>query len=150
MATAIDELLPTAKDFMKKLAIAEVEEASKQARKDAEAAAERKSLLDHLKKPSGVSDEEGVRRAIKLIERAVSNGMTEIQVYRFPNQLCTDRGRAINQQEPGWPETLTGVPKEIYGLWDRHFRERGYKLRAEIVSFPNGMPGDVGLTLKWG
>ena len=84
-----------------------------------------------------MSDEEAVRRAIKMIERAVSNGLHEVQVYRFPNQLCTDRGRAINQQEPGWPETLTGVPREIYRLWDRHFRSRGYKLRAEIVSFPN-------------
>ena len=38
---------------------------------------------------------------------------------------------------------------EIYQLWDRHFRARGYKLKAEIVSFPGGMPGDVGMTLKW-
>jgi hypothetical protein len=85
-----------------------------------------------------------------MIERAVSNGKSEIQVYRFPNKLCTDHGRAINQQESGWEQTLTGVPKEIYQLWDRHFRPRGYKLKAEIVSFPNGMPGDVGITLKWG
>jgi hypothetical protein len=33
-----------------------------------------------------------------------------VQVRRFPNQLCTDKGRAINQQEPGWDNTLTGVP----------------------------------------
>lgn len=150
MPPGIDELLPKAKDFMKKLAVAEMEESANQARKDAEAAAERKALLDHLRAPSGVSDEEGVRRAVKMIERAVSNGLTEIQVHRFPNQLCTDRGRAINQQEPGWENTLTGVPKEIYQLWDRHFRSRGYKLKAEIVNFPNGMPGDVGITLKWG
>jgi hypothetical protein len=150
VASGIDEILPNAKDFMKKLALAEIEESEKQARKDAQAAAEQEALLDHLRGPSGVSDEEGVRRAIKMIERAVSNGLTEIQVHRFPNALCTDRGRAINQQEPGWENTLTGVPKEIYQLWDRHFRSRGYKLRAEIVSFPNGMPGDVALTLKWG
>ena len=58
-------------------------------------------------------------------------------------------GRAINPQEPGWEKTLTGVPMEIHQLWDRHFRARGYKLKAGIVSFPNGMPGDVGMTLKW-
>jgi hypothetical protein len=102
-----------------------------------------------LKSPSGVSDEEGVRRGVKLIERAVSNGLTEVQVHRFPSSLCTDRGRAINQQERGWEDTLTGVPKEIYNLWARHFRDRGYKLRVEIVSFPNGMPGEVAMTLKW-
>jgi hypothetical protein len=27
--------------------------------------------------------------------------LTEFQVYRFPNTLGTDRGRAMNQQEPG-------------------------------------------------
>ena len=150
MTSKIDDLLPTAKDFLKKLALAEADEAAKQAKKDAEAEAEKQALLDQLRAPSGVSDEEAIRRALKMIERAVSNGRSEIQVYRFPNKLCTDNGRAINQQEPGWEQTLTGVPKEIYQLWDRHFRSRGYKLKAEIVSFPNGMPGDVGITLKWG
>ena len=147
--TSIDNLLPPAKEFMKKLAVAEAEEAAKQAKKDAEAAAETQALLDHLKAPSGVSDEEGIRRALKMIERAVGNGKSEVQVYRFSNKLCSDGGRAINQQEPGWEKTLTGVPMEIYQLWDRHFRARGYKLKAEIVSFPDGMPGDVGITLKW-
>ena len=150
MTTRPDELLPTAGDIMKKLALAEAEEAAKQARALAEAEAEKQALLDHFKKPSGISDEEGIRRAVKIIERAVSNGLTEVQVCRFPNQLCTDRGRAINQQEPGWETTLTGFPKEIYQLWAKYFRERGYKLRVEILDFPGGMPGDVGMTLKWG
>jgi hypothetical protein len=149
MAANPDDLLPSAKDVMKKLALAEAEEASKQARKIAEAEAEQKALYDHFTKPSGVSDEEGIRRAVAMIERAVSSGKTEIQVCRFPSGLCTDRGRAINQQEPGWETTLTGVPKEIYQLWAKYFRSRGYKLRVEIVSFPGGMPGDVGMTLKW-
>ncbi len=150
MANKPDELLPSASDFMKKLALAEAEEASKQARQFADAEAEKQALLDRFKKPSGVSDEEAIQRAIKIIERAVSNGRTEVQVHRFPNQLCTDNGRAINQQEPGWENTLTGVPKEIYQLWAKYFRDRGYKLKVEIIDFPGGMPGDIGMTLKWG
>jgi hypothetical protein len=150
MATKPDELLPSASDFMKKLALAEAEEASKQARQLAEAEAEKQALLDRIKQPSGLSDEEAIQRAIKIIERAVSNGRTEVQVHRFPNQLCTDKGRAINQQEPGWENTLTGVPKEIYQLWAKYFRARGYKLKVEIINFPGGMPGDIGMTLKWG
>jgi hypothetical protein len=149
MADKLGDLLPTAKDYMKKLALAEGEEAAKQARQLAAAEAEKKALLDHFNKPSGVSDEEGIKRAVAIIERAVSNGKTEVQVCRFPNQLCTDRGRAINQQEPGWESTLTGLPKEIYQLWAKYFRERGYKLRVEIIDFPGGMPGDIGMTLKW-
>jgi hypothetical protein len=149
MADKLGDLLPTAKDYMKKLALAEAEEAAKQARRLVDAEAEKKALLDHFTKPSGVSDEEGIKRAIAVIERAVSNGKTEVQVCRFPNNLCTDRGRAINQQEPGWESTLTGLPKEIHQLWAKYFRERGYKLRVEIIDFPGGMPGDVGMTLKW-
>jgi uncharacterized protein (DUF2267 family) len=150
MATKPDELLPSAKDVMKKIALAEAEEASKEARLRAEAEAEKKALLDQLTKPSGLSDDEAIVRAIKIIERAMHNRLTEVQVHRFPNQLCTDKGRAINQQEPGWENTLTGVPKEIYQLWHKYFRQRGYKLRVQIVDFPGGVPGDVGMTLSWG
>jgi hypothetical protein len=150
MATKPDELLPSAKDVMKKIALAEAEEASKEARLRAEAEAEKKALLDQFTKPSGLSDEEAIGRAIKIIERAMKNRLTEVQVHRFPNHLCTDKGRAINQREPGWENTLTGVPKEIYQLWHKYFRPRGYRLRVQIVDFPGGVPGDVGMTLSWG
>lgn len=149
MATNFDELLPDASEFRKKLAMAEAEEASRQARLRAEAEAEAKALIDQLSGPSGVSDEEGIRRGIRMIERAVSNGLTEVRVHRFPNALCTDHGRAINQREEGWETTLTGLPKEIYDLWYKYFRPRGYKLTAEIADYPGGMPGDVVMTLKW-
>ena len=148
MNLRVDDL-PTAKDVMQRLDAARAAEASKQSQRAAKAAAEKKALIDQLSAPSKVSDEEGVRRALVIIERAVKNGLTEVQVYRFPHELCTDNGRAINQQEPGWEQTLTGIPKEIYLLWDKYFRPRGYKLRAEIVSYPDGMPGDVGITLAW-
>jgi len=118
-------------------------------RRRAAADAEKDALIQQLSNSSGLSDEEAIRRANVIITRAASNGQTEVQVARFPNSLCTDGGRAINQQEPGWEQTLTGVPREIYVLWSKYFRERGYKLRAQIVDFPNGMPGDVGLTLIW-
>jgi hypothetical protein len=111
--------------------------------------AEKKLLLEKITKPSGVSDEEAMKRVAVIIQRAVSNGLTEVQVYRFPNALCTDHGRAINQQEPGWEKTLTGLPKEMYEFWDRRLRPLGYKLKVQIVDWPGGMPGEVGITLKW-
>jgi hypothetical protein len=143
------DLLPSAKDLMKKIAEAEAEKAAQEMRRRAAADAEKDALLQQLSNPSGLSDEEAIRRANAIITRAVNNGLTEVQVARFPNSLCSDGGRAINQQEPGWEQTLTGVPREMYVLWSKYFRERGYKLRAQIVDFPNGMPGDVGLTLTW-
>ena len=113
---------PAAQDLMEKLALAEAEKASQAARKHAAEEAEKKALIDKLTKPSGVSDEEALKRVAAIVERAVANGLTEVQVYRFPNTLCTDHGRAINQQEAGWEATLTGMPKEIYEFWDRQLR----------------------------
>jgi hypothetical protein len=150
MAINIDELIPSAKDNMTKIALAEAEEAAKAIRKQNEADAEKKALLDQFTKPSGVADEERMKRAASIIKRAVDSGRSEVEVGRFPNQLFTDRGRAINQQEPGWEKTMTGLPKELYEFWHTYLRPRGYKLRVQIVDFPGGMPGDVGMTLSWG
>jgi len=149
MTKSIDDLLPSADDVMKKVALAEAEKASEYMRKVAAAEAEKKALMDQLSKPTGMSEEEKVSRAAAIIQRAVNNGLTEVQVLRFPNSLCTDRGRAINQQEPGWENTLTGLPKEAYQLWYEYLRPRGYKLRFQVVDFPGGMPGDIGVTLSW-
>jgi hypothetical protein len=55
------------------------------------------------------SDEEAIRRGVAIIHRAVKNGLTEVEVFRFPNELC----RAINQMEPSWESTLTGIPKQF-------------------------------------
>lgn len=152
MAAGTDDrssLLPTADEVMEKMALAEAEKASEARRQHDAAELEKKALLDKLTKPSGVSDEEAVKRVALIIERAMSNGLTEVQVLRFPHELCTDRGRAINQQEAGWETTLTGLPKEMYQFWDRQLRPLGYKLRFQIVDWPGGMPGDIGITLKW-
>ena len=148
MANALDEL-PSAKDLIKQIALREAEKASEAMRAQAAADAEKKALMDRFAKPSGVSDEERMTRAAAIIKRAANNGLTEVEVGRFPNQICTDRGRAINQQEPGWENTLTGVPKELYEFWQKHLKDRGYRLKYQIVDFPGGMPGDVGITLSW-
>lgn len=142
--------LPTAKELMKQIAVKEAAKASESARALSAEEAEKKALFDKLSKPSGVSDDERLNRAAAIIKRAADNGKTEVQVGRFPNVLCTDRGRAINQQEAGWEKTLTGVPKELYEFWQKHLKSRGYKLKFQIVDFPRGMPGDIGITLSWG
>ena len=149
MTSNPDALLPSAKEVMQKIALAEAEDAEKHARMLTQAQAEKKALIDHLSKPSGISEEEAIARGIKIIEHAMHSRMTEVEVIRFPNQLCTDKGRAIIQQEPGWEKTLAGAPKEIYQLWEKYFRPRGYKLKVQIVDYPDGMPGDVGMTLSW-
>src|SRR5690349_1574130 len=150
MSTAAADLLPSAKQAMEQLALAEAERASEALRHQEKADAEKKALLDRLSKPSGVSEEEALKRAAAIIQRALKNGLTEVEVLRFPNALCTDRGRAINNMEPGWDSTLTGLPKEMYQFWDRHLRPLGYKARVQVVDFSAGVPGDIAFTLKWG
>jgi hypothetical protein len=148
--TTLDDVLPSAADCLKKIALAESEKASAMVGKHAAAEAEKRELLERLAKPSGVSDEERMQRAAAIIQRAVSNGLTEVLVGRFPNTLFTDLGRAINQQEPGWETTLTGLPMELYQFWAKYLKPRGYRLRVQILDWPGGMPGDIGVTLAWG
>jgi hypothetical protein len=150
MSGKADSVLPTAADLMKTIALAEAEKATEAMRARAAEEAEKNALLDRFSKPSGVDDEERLKRAAAIVNRAVANGLTEVQVIRFPNQLCTDRGRAINNQEPGWETTLTGLPKELYEFWHKHMQPRGYRLKVQVVDFPGGMPGDIGMTLCWG
>ncbi|MFY9754942.1 MAG: hypothetical protein WAK37_03265, partial [Pseudolabrys sp.] len=123
MNSKIDELL-SAEDCNKRMALAEAEKASEYVRKQAAVDAEKKALLDKLKGPSGVSDDERLKRAAAIINRAVNNGLTEIEVGRFPNTLFTDRGRANNQQETGWEETLEGLPKELYLFWKQYMQPK--------------------------
>jgi len=150
MPEKIDDLLPTAKDIQKQAALREAEKAGQHSRHLATAEAEKRKLIERLSKPSGLTEDEKVRLASTVIQRAVRNGLSEVQVYRFPNSLCTDRGRAINQMEPGWETTLTGMAKEIYQLWFDYLKPRGYRIRYQIVDFTGGVPGDIGIVIAWG
>jgi hypothetical protein len=143
-------VLPTAKDIMKQIALKEAEKASTAMHEQTAADAEKQALMEKFAKPSGVSDEDRMARAAAIIKRAANNGLSEVLIARFPNELCTDRGRAINQNEPGWEKTLTGLPKELFEFFEKYLKPRGYRIGFQIVDFPGGMPGDVGIILKWG
>jgi hypothetical protein len=140
----------TAKELQAKIAVAEAAKASEALKHQQAQDAAKAALMERLSKPSGLSDEEVLDKARPIIERAVENGLMSVQVMRFPNHLCTDNGRAINQHEPGWETTLTGIPRELYEFWKRQLQPRGYHIRYEIIDYPGGMPGDVGVILSWG
>src|ERR1700761_640304 len=142
--------LPDAKAILKEIALREAEKASAAMRELKAGDAEKLALIEKFSKPSGVSEGERIERAAAIIRRAASNGLMEVEIVRFPNELCTDRGRAINQREAGWKKTLTGLPKELYDFWEKHLKPRGYKIGFQIVEFPGGVPGDIGVPLKWG
>jgi len=145
MSSSTEGKLPSAKDCFSEVVRAEASDARQQNKGELE----KKKLLEQFSKPSGVSDEDRLKRATSIIRRAVRNRLTEVEIGRFPNQLCTDRGRAIIQAEPGWEETLTGLPKELHAFWQKHLAPLGYKIHVRVVDWPNGMPGDVGIALSW-
>ena len=148
--SGINDLIPSATQIRKEAALKEAEKAEEYARLAAAAESEKHALIDRLSRPSGKSEEEKIQLAATVIQRAVRNGMTEVQVYRFPNTLCTDKGRAINQQEKGWENTLTGIPKEIFQLWTDYLKPRGYRIKYQIVEFSGGFPGDISIVIAWG
>jgi hypothetical protein len=150
MPASIDDLIPNATQIRKEAALKDAEKAEEYARVAAEAEAEKRALAERLGQPSGKSEAEKIQLASAVIQRAVRNGMTEVMVYRFPNTLCTDKGRAINQMEKGWENTLTGIPKEIFQLWADYLKPRGYRIAYQIIDFPGGVPGDIGITIAWG
>jgi len=141
--------LPTANDQRARIAKVEGEKASAIAKAQAAAEAEKRAFLDRIIKPSGLTDEQILEKAAHIINRAADNGLTSVQVFRFPNHLCTDDGRAIDQAEAEWERTLTGIPREIYEFWERQLRPRGYDIRYEIIDRPGGVRGDVGVFLSW-
>ena len=149
MTEKADDLIPSASAIRMKAAQAEAAKAAEYASRKAKADEEMAELLKRLSMPSGVNDDERLKRAASIISSAVSNGLTQVEVGRFPNKLCTDGGRAINQQEDGWEKTLTGLPLEIFNFWKKHLEPRGYGIRYQIKEYVGGMPGDVAITLRW-
>ena len=142
--------LLTVKELQAKIAEAEGAKASAAQKAMHAEEEEKRALLERLSKPSGLSDDEVMEKASIIINRAVENGQMSVQVFSFPHSLCSDNGRAINQVEAGWENTLTGIPKEIYDFWKRQLQPRGYHIRYETINYPGGMPGDIGITLSWG
>lgn len=90
-----------------------------------------------------------IERINGAIRNAAKNGQHQLQFITFPSTYCSDGGRRINIADPEWPTTLTGFAKDAYEFYDKELRPLGYKLNAEIISFPGGMPGDVAMSLAW-
>ncbi|MBY5351383.1 hypothetical protein [Rhizobium leguminosarum] len=101
---------------------------------------------DFFRKHVGDKERDIIRR---VVMKAAADGKSEAMVYSFPSSFCTDSGRAINSARPEWPTTLQGKAKEIFDLFVEVARPHGYKLKAMVISFPGGMPGDIGFFLNW-
>ncbi|MGH6917144.1 MAG: hypothetical protein ACREJ0_05505 [Geminicoccaceae bacterium] len=88
-------------------------------------------------------------RVSRVVKSAAERGEREVMAMRFPSSYCTDGGRAINNFEPEWPQTLTGFAKKGLEFYEKELAPLGYKVRAQILDYPGGVPGDVGVFLRW-
>jgi CBS domain-containing protein len=90
------------------------------------------------------------REMLQRARKSAGEGMKEYMLIRFPSQLCSDGGRAINAPDPSWPSFLRGEPADVFDRWAKELKPHGFGLAAQVIEFPDGVPGDAALFLIWG
>ena len=139
----------SAADIKHRMAEREAAKAAEELRRMREHEEKQKAVMEEFHKPPERTPEQLMQLVITLVNHAAEAGQSEVQVYRFPNELCSDRGRRINNSEPNWETTLEGRPKLAYEFWHDHLRPLGFGLKAEVLEYPGGMPGDIGFFVTW-
>ncbi|WP_137176262.1 hypothetical protein [Roseomonas sp. AR75] len=92
---------------------------------------------------------EALDRIAALVAKQVERGEKQALVLQFPSDWLPDQGRAVTNHDPDWHRNLEGFPKRAYAYFEKELAPRGFQLRAEILDWPGGMPGDVGFVLTW-
>ena len=139
----------TVADLKRRMTEREAAKAAEEARHMQEQEEKQKAVMAEFHKPPERTPEQLLHMVMQLVSGAADRGQTEVQVYRFPNTMCTDRGRRINNSEADWPQTLEGRPKLGFEFWREHLQPLGFGLKAEVLEYPGGMPGDIGFFVTW-
>jgi len=136
-------------DLKRRMAEREAAKAAEEVRHMQEQEEKQKAVMAEFHKPPERTADQLMQLVMGLVSHAAESGQSEVQVYRFPNALCSDGGRRINNAEPDWPASLEGRPKLAYEFWHDHLRPLGFGLKAEVLEYPGGKPGDIGFFLTW-
>lgn len=132
-------------------------------RKQREDLAEFKQRLDNF-----TLTDEKIESVLSRIRNAFEHGQSEVLLTSFPSSFCTDGGRAIRtadmppinkpkeeddaakqDREPEWLATLPQGARVVYEYWKTNLKPGGFRFSARTISYPGGMPGDVGLFFSW-
>jgi hypothetical protein len=105
--------------------------------------AARKAFMERDVSPDGVD------RLMDAVTRLAEQGKHEFLALQFPAELLKDGGRRVNNFEPDWPDSLNGFAKHAFDFYEAELKPLGYRLRAQILDYPGGRLGDVGLFLCW-
>ncbi len=92
---------------------------------------------------------EAIERFNAAVKKAAEQGQHEIMIGQFPASWCSDGGRRINNNLEDWPESLEGIAKQVYEYHVKNLAPLGYKMRVEVLSYPGGVPGDIGIFFRW-
>lgn len=142
-----EKLIPTAADLRRQLMEKKAQRASKKAIAELEEEEQQRIFAEDFMRNHIGEEEFAVMN--RSIIRAMEDEKTEALVYKFHSDLCADSGRAISNTDPDWPTTLQGKALEVYEAFVEQAKPAGYKLKAMIVDFPDGKPGNVGIYLSW-
>ena len=142
----------TANNLSTKAIHAFVEEEKKrkveeQRKHEAAAKAEREKLHQAFLKEEVPAD--AMDRVAQMVRRAVERDEKQVLVFQFPSDWLPDQGRSITNRAVDWHEHLDGFARRAYAYFERELEPRGFQLRAEILDWPGGVPGDVGFFLRW-
>jgi hypothetical protein len=101
------------------------------------------------------------------LKHAFEQGETELMVASFPCDFCTDGGRAVinageppinkptkeeearQAEQPDWLLTMPAGIRRAHEYWKQHLKPGGFGFAARVVSYPGGMPGDIGVFITW-
>ena len=139
----------SAADLKRRMAEREAAKAAEEMRRMQAKEEQQKAVMAEFQQPPARTAEQLMPLVMQLVSHAAESGHSEVQIYRFPNMMCTDRGRRINNSEAGWEQTLEGRPKAGYEFWRERLQPLGFGLKAEVLEYPGGMPGDIGFFLTW-
>jgi hypothetical protein len=92
---------------------------------------------------------EAIERFNAAVKKAAEQGQHEIMIGQFPASWLSDGGRRINNNLEDWPESLEGIAKQVYEYHVKNLAPLGYKMRVEVLNFPGGVPGDIGIFFRW-
>lgn len=150
MPSKNDQSMPpliSAEELRVKMAKKQAEEAERKL----QAKSKHEEELNELKTyfmTSKITDEER-RQFRQKVYRLAEQGQSELMVFSFPSEFCSDGGRAINNKEPDWPKSLTGRAKQAFDLWEQNSKHLGFKLEARVLNYPKGIIGEIGLFVLW-
>jgi len=137
----------SAQDLRKHMAEIESRKAMEAMAKAKARATEKEEFKNYFLKTDVTENDRN--RIRQMVFRMAERGESECLVIQFPAEFCSDGGRRINNDDPEWPDSLTGRARKLFEIWETNAKPLGYKLEARILNYPGGKIGDVGLFVKW-